>query len=219
MNLNCLLITPDRDRELGDWSGAFALEAKRFCGCHNVRELATRLSVNITTRPAVQRAQVLKRLETLRDLDLVAFFCHGTRRSLQLGWTLTEVPHLAKALAQAGKPTLAVALYACSTAQADPEQPGTAGDGGLADVLRDALGQARPDWTGWVDGHDRAGHTTSNPYVRRMAAGGERGGDWLIAPDSPWWPRWQQALDDRNGSTLRLRFPLLTQAQIEQELA
>lgn len=83
-----------------------------------------------------------------------------------------------------------------------------------------ATAQARPGWTGWVDGHDRAGHATSNPYVRRMVAAPGMGGTWLVAPGSPLWVRWQEALHNRDegGSTLRLRYPIMTAAEIEKEL-
>lgn len=210
-----LIVTPDRDRDPddpGDWSGAFAVEAGRLCQVHKLGPGASRLSINMGKSPDEQRHQFLRSLGG--GLDLVAFLCHGWRTGLQVGWTLREVPQLAAALAAAGTPDLKIALYACSTAKDAEGHPGTAGDGGFADELRDALVRAMPDWRGWVDGHDRKGHCCSNPYVRRMAPGSVTGGEWLIDPDGPLWARWAALLEDRHGSTLRLRYPLMTREEI-----
>lgn len=53
-----------------------------------------------------------------------------------------------------------------------------------------------------------------------MVAAPGMGGTWLVAPGSPLWVRWQEALHNRDegGSTLRLRYPIMTAAEIEKEL-
>lgn len=216
--MKALIVTPDRDRDPGDWSGAFAVEATRLCLAHQLAPSSSRCSINMSRPADEQRHQLLHALGG--GLDLVAILCHGWRGGIQPGWTLREVPQLAAALAAAGAPDLKIALYACSTAIDAEGHPGTAGDGGFADALRDALATEAPTWRGWIDAHDRAGHCCSNPYVRRMHAGGVGiGGDWLIAPDDPLWPRWAAQLRDRSaGSTLRLRYPLMTREQIAEEL-
>lgn len=115
-----------------------------------------------------------------------------------------------------------LALYACSTGGGEDEDgdPGTAGEGGFADTLRDCWARCigrdgLPCRTFWIDSHDRAGHTTSNPYVVRMEGGqGPR-------PAAPIWSRRGQRagragrklLKDRRGSSLRLRYPVMTRAE------
>lgn len=213
--MNALIVTPDRDQTPGDWSGAFAVEAQRLR--REIYPGAARLSVNLDGSPRAQRVQLLDALAKAEQLQLLAILCHGWRTGLQIGWSQQDLPQLADALAAAAAPDLVVVLYACSTAKDAPDSPGTAGDGGFADVLRDALAQKLPAWRGWVDAHDRAGHCCRNPYVRRMVAGACVGGDWLIAPDSGLWPRWDEALHDP-VSTLRLRYPFMLREEIVEEL-
>lgn len=216
--LKALIVTPDRDRVPGDWSGAFSVEATRLCLAHQLAPSSSRCSINMARPPDEQRHQLLQALGA--GLDLVAVICHGWRGGLQVGWTLREVPQLAAALAAAGSPDLRIALYACSTAMDAEGRPGTAGDGGFADALRDALVEEMPGWRGCVVAHDRAGHCCSNPFVVLMDASSSAGGQWLIAPDDPLWPRWAAQLRDRSvGSTLRLRYPLMTREEIAQELS
>lgn len=220
--MSSLIVTPNQDRDAdhpGDWSGAFRPEAERL------RALVggARLSIDIRKPASAQRAQLLAQLAQRQDLGEIYILCHGWRTGIQIGWSLPEVPALAEALAAVMVPSLTVTLYACSTEKDAPGQPGTAGDGGFADGLRDALCQARPDWRGWVDGHTERGHCCRNAKVRRMEGplcsdtGQCAGGDWLIAPTSPLWPAWDAALHNE-GSTLRLRYPRMTRAEIAAEL-
>lgn len=219
--MRALIVTPDRNHRGSDWSGAFAVEAARLCQLYGLAPSEVRLSVNIGNPPATQRAQLLQALGERQDLDLVAILCHGWRTGLQIGWGRKDVDVLAQALAESGAAGLKVVLYACSTAaDGEGQEPGAgAGEGSFADALRDALARTWPAWAGWVDAHDRAGHCCSNPFVVRFLPPAGAGGCPLIEPGTPAWAAWAEALKDRDHSTLRLRFPLLTRAQILEELA
>jgi hypothetical protein len=189
-----------------DATGAFVPEAVRFqkfYACH-------REGFDNTLTPPKRRAAVHAILGKHRELELVAFFCHGLRRSLQTGHDLGTVNELADAIAAASGPRIVVALYACSTAHEL-----TVTRGGFADALRDALtvrGKA-----GHADAHTTAGHATSNPMVQRFDMGdpaSEVVGDWLVPP-GPLWKTWRTRL---KATDLRLRFPMMTSEQVRAEL-
>lgn len=224
-----------------DATGAFQPEARRFLELHQISPTALHTFDN--TLPFSKRAmQVLGVLSGARDLDCVAFFCHGWYQArpggkrpssgIQAGFDLTNVHLLARAIAAAapsGAPVMAlytgptVPLYACQAAdgtefEAEGTHEAVGGDGGFADALRDQLciaGAKRCD----VLAHDTIGHTTQNPYaVRFLGEGsptGGHGGSWVVSPSSPLWPRWRKAMQ----SDMRLRFPFMTTAQIHAELA
>lgn len=186
-------------------------------------------------------------------LEWLVFLCHGWATGTQFGWAVDNVSALASFLTSIASPTLKVTLYACSTGDgpsqftpiATPTDQSTAaadalnapgGDGGFADKLRDHLSQSFSakgiHWTGWVDAHDRRGHCTSNPYVRRFysTTGPTQntphnglGADYLIPTGQPPWDKWNAVLHDRDhdfdpSQTLRLRYPLMTHDQIVTEL-
>lgn len=196
-----------------DATGAFQPEARLF----EIALPAGSVSLNATidnSRPAAKmRAEVAARIRGFAP-SVLDFFCHGWRTGVQFGWSLDSIDTLASVIAEAC-PTDApiVALYACSTASG-----GVGGDGGFADQLRDALCQAGAV-NCRVDAHDRAGHTTRNPYVRRFegqgSAVGGQGGQWIVAPGSALWSKWRAAL----RGDLRLRFPLMPVSDIHAELA
>ena len=158
--------------------------------------------VAASARPMpARRKDVATILSTQRDLELIAFFCHGLRRSLQTGHDLGTVNELADAIAAASGPRVTVALYACSTAHEL-----TVTRGGFADALRDAL-TARGK-AGHVDAHTTAGHATTNPMVQRFdmqANVGDITAPWIVEPRTELWAGWQRAL----RGPLRLEFPLL----------
>lgn len=223
-----LILSPDRDHDgQVDFTLAFSPESDHL---RHLYPQSVHVLVDVSKDEASRRRQVVEALGVASaegPLDLVAFLCHGWRTGIQLGFSLSQVPALAAALAMAGTPQLAVVLYACSTAQDDDRTPGTGGDGGFADLLRDCMGRlmgrcGQPAVLAHVDGHTCAGDCTSNPFVRRMDAAGDMGGaggDWLVEPHSPLWKRWTEALRDHKGSTLRFRFPLMSRAEVQDELA
>jgi len=216
--MRALILTPDRDsRGRRDYSGAFAPEARAFAQLHHLPSTSVQ-SIDCTRTAPERRKHVLESLSRLGaagPIDLLACFCHGYQTGLQVGFDNSSVRDLARALVHHGcSPRLRVALYACSSGGSR----GEAGDGGLADRLRDALCTAGcVDCV--VDAHATVGHTTRNPYVRRFEGRGSpvggMGGQWIVAPRSPLWQQWRAALA---STDLRLRFPLLELHEVHREL-
>jgi hypothetical protein len=181
-----------------DATGAFVPEAVHFSrhyACH-------REGFDNTLGAPQRRASVEATIRKHRDLDMVAIFGHGLRRSLQTGHDMATVDNLAAAIADATGPNVAVVLYACSTGGSE---------NGFASALRNAL-HARGK-TGHVDAHTQAGHCCRLPYVRRFIIG-ETDSDWVVVPGSPEWARWRTGLT----RDLRFRFPAMTIEQIRAEL-
>jgi hypothetical protein len=218
--VRALIFTPDRNSEgKHDYSGAFRPEAYAFAREHGV-ELHRVAAVDVSRPANEQRNRIEGALMMDGPLDVVAFFCHGFENGIQLGgYRNAHVAQLAGAIAStatpAGKRDVRVVLYACSTGKG----LGPGGDGGFADRLRDALcavGQTQCQ----VDAHDTAAHTTRNPRVRRFLGAGSpvggTGGGWVVAPGSPLWNAWRRALRD---TSLRLRFPVMSIAEVHAELA
>lgn len=181
-----------------DASGAFVPEAVHFAKHH----ACYRVGFDNTLGATARRAFVEDTIRKHRDLEVVALFCHGLRRSLQTGHDMQTVARLASAIADASGPHVIVALYACSTGATET---------GFAATLRDEL--AERGKTGHVDSHTNAAHTTRNPFVRRFVMG-EREGDWVVEPGSREWKAWRASL---TGDT-RFRFPLMTIEQVRAEL-
>jgi hypothetical protein len=208
-----------------DVTGAFLPEARAFTGLHDLPDpVAFPSGAGVSFRR--RGDAVLRAIAQHRDLEVVAFFCHGWRDGIQAGFRVPSIDRLADALAVAGTPQLIVALYACDAARDaddarsdDTGAAGPGGDGGFADELRDALCR-RGLVDCRVDAHVTTAHTTRNPYVRRFEGGGSimggQGGSWLVRPGSRLWRTWVRAL---RGTTLRLRFPLMSAADVHAELA
>jgi hypothetical protein len=212
-----VVFLPDRDSKLKDYTGAFNPESERFAEMYSL----PRVKVNITRGGAARRAVVLATLEPLKDLEVVAFFTHGLRASLpQMGFDLSNVRELGAALAEVLVPHGVVVLYACSTAGGIGG--GVRGEGGFADALRDVISAARPDWTGHIDAHERAAHTTKNALCRRFShnKGDTKnvGAEWIVAPDEPLFRAWKRnELAGDDG--MRFRFPFMSIADIRAEVA
>jgi hypothetical protein len=192
-----------------DATGAFQPEARAFVRLHG----GAYSPIDNHASKAAMRADVMRQIVTERP-GILALCCHGWRTGIQFGFGLANVAELAEAIAENdGTDAPRVVLYACSTA--DGSGPG--GDGGFADRLRDALCAAGCVEC-QVDAHDRPGHTTKNPFVRRFVGAGSAvggtGGQWIVAPKSTLWRRWVAAL----RGDLRLRFPLMTVAEIHEEV-
>jgi hypothetical protein len=201
-----------------DVTGAFAPELTAFCRAWNDSTIET-LVVDNRLPMAKQRASVLR---AIRDAEVaaetVAFFCHGWKGGIQLGFTNAHVDKLASALADVWVEN--VVLYCCSTGgdvQTKKSSPGT-GDGSFADRLRDALCQKGRTHCRVV-AHTTVAHTTKNPYVRFFDGMGSKiggaGGYFPVAPGSELWPKWRRALQ---STDLRFRFPAMDVEDIHAEL-
>lgn len=201
-----LTLLPDRNTpHRSDWSGAFSPEARLFVQQHGgvVLEVPQDL-------PAAGKFRATIAAIEQHQPDVVAYFGHGLRRSLpQLGITLGNVDTFGAAIA-AFATAPRVVLYACSAADGF----GPAGDGGLADGLRDAMVGSGARGA-QVDAHRTAGHTTHNPHVRRFLADTTRGGVYIVEPESELWRKWVHALK----GPMRFKFPFLTIAEIHAALA
>lgn len=219
-----LVFVPDANRPgLNDCGGAFWPEAKRFCAHQSPRDYeSVRFPAHAKLMSDRRRPiyEALKRHQGAA-LSSVAWFCHGYRDGLQSGHARADVGTLASHLAQALELEGHVLLYACDAgrdgddARIDDTVPGPGGDGGFADLLRDALEALGRRVT--VMAHARAGHATWNPYARRFAAGtGGTGGAWYVEPGTPLFSRWARVLKEPN--TLRWRFPRMTNDAIAEEL-
>jgi hypothetical protein len=210
-----------------DATGAFIIEAKDFADHY----ACYREGFDNELPDALRRKRVEDILRKYRDLELIAFFCHGYRRGLQTEHDLQTVNALADAIAVASGPNIVVALYACSTAHAL-----TVKRGGFADALRDAL-TARGK-TGHVDAHTTAAHSVWNPMLQRFDMGDpveEIVGDWLVRPRlknperktnrkapptlpaDPEWKAWTKRLKAKNDPFC-FRFPLMTADAIRAAL-
>lgn len=201
-----------------DATGAFIPEAKAFVKCWADGQLV----LVDNRKPFARMAEdVLTAIEQNSDFDTVAFFCHGTSKKLQLGFSLNNVHVLAKALDDCSVPydDPRIVLYACSAGSSD--QPG--GDGGFADILRDELCLSGRTHNS-VDAHTTVGHATKNPYVRRFEGGGTQkggmGGYYLVTPNSNSWKRWVSLLKatPKNETPLRFEFPFLEREALYQIL-
>lgn len=191
-----------------DSAGAFRPEARAFARLHGGRVC----SFDNRKPPKERLVEVIDLLRGQRA-DVVAFFCHGLRNSIQVGANIRNAHVLAAALRDVGATT--VPLYACDTARDNDGQrdddmaEGPGGEGGFASALSAALSEAR------VFGHTVTAHATKAPHVREFIGGGN--GEWLVTPGSPWWLTWKRALHEDAG--FRLSFPLWSRERLVAELA
>lgn len=225
--MRTLALLPDRDTRGGDWHGAFRPEAERFARLHGSDLVQIDVSQPDRMRRAQVRQAILTHYEESGPFDGVALFCHGWREGIQLGYKRGDVADLASVIATCAADNAVVALYACSTSAEGETDPagGTCGGpacGGFAEALHGALRWCVSTGGASASGivvyaHDRAGHTTSNPYVRRLV-GDLSAQRWVVEPESALWGAWHQELHDREHSTLRLRYPFMTLDEIAAEL-
>lgn len=209
-----------------DSSGAFEPEARRFARLHG----GVAVPFDNRASKAQRRAEVERLIwETSVDsYDCVALFCHGYRLGMQTGHDRKTVDGLAEVIGLRCAPGAPIALYACDAARdadrdrKDDNVPGPAGEGGFADLLRDALLE-RGYQGGHVDAHTTVAHTTRNPFVRRFYVDPEArdsGGDWLVAPGSPLWARWRRVLWEKaEPRGVRFLFPFMSVAELHAALA
>lgn len=204
---------------MSDATGAFVPEARAFIAAHGSSAKVHLFDNAMPMR--MRRAEVAERIarEPPRSVRVLAFFCHGWRDGIQAGYRLADVRALAEHFAPVAARAPTIVLYACDAGRdgdaelADDQEPGSGGEGGFADALRAAMVRAGVQAT--ILAHTRPGHTTRNPFVRRFLADEMGGGHWVVTPGSRLWPRWVQALRE---TTLRYRFPLMADSEIEAEL-
>jgi hypothetical protein len=180
-----------------DSSGAFQPEAKRFARALGLRS-TLRLFDSNRAMPD-RRREVSAALNGLRDLDVVAFFCHGWRDGIQAGWRVPQAADLAERLVGVCKPDAVIALYCCDTARdsdadaKDDLAAGPGGKGGFASALYVAM--AAQGFVGTLWAHPTTAHTTRNPHVRVWRPDEEPElGDWACTPYSEHWDAWRKAL-------------------------
>lgn len=203
-----LVFRPDRDVKDDDYHGAFLPESERFIELYGIPR-ANVVQVDVSRAHPDRKAQVLEAICARDQIRALAFFCHGWIAGLQLGFRTETAPVLAAALKGRAAPDLAIALYACSTAGGVGTETAPGGEGGFADRLRDTL--VAVGLTGaHVDGHDRIGPTTTNPYVRRFVGSTVLGGDWLVEPSVAVEKAWA-ALKKELGSSRKITLGQLRQ--------
>lgn len=219
--MRTLILLPDRNTAgKSDWSGAFLPESQAFARARKTAgDVVLSVMVDLGKSKPERRAQVVAALDPGKGdpWGCVGWFCHGLRGGLpQFGIGVADVVDMAARMSSTKAPGIRVPIYACSTASgAAPSAEGEpGGDGGFADMLRDALCAAGSvDCV--VDAHATAGHATRNPHVRRFAGGGTTtggiGGKWIVAPGSKHWKAWVKAL----AGDMRFQFPFLSPEQID----
>jgi len=206
-----VVFTPDRNVKRADYTGAFKPEAEGFAREHGIPPSAIH-PIDITQSREDMRIDVTTAIEEefYRGglLETVAFFCHGWKTGIQLGFSLGghDLTELADACEHTCTENVVVPLYACSTARdddmiisddQDPENT-VGGDGGFANELREYLGT-------WglvscrVVGHVTAGHSTFNPWVRFFDGPRDTGGHWVITPKGALWSKWIAWLREKNA--------------------
>lgn len=207
--MNGFVFAPETNEPGKRDADEFRREARKFAAQRGIAPERIRIFPNDAPRK-VRRQFVTDALIGFSGLDCVAFFCHGWRDGIQAGFSTAHMEELARVLYESCKPGARIPLYCCSTAQG-----AAGGDGGFADALRDELVGKLPGAV--IDAHDRAGHTTQNPYVRRFVVGEfrEKGGAWVVDPVDSRFPVWRRMLRETD---LRFDFPFMSQAQIRAEI-
>lgn len=227
----------NRPDKRADATGAFQPAARRFMTHHGINPSMYHLIDNkqngrdgkaTPKDKARMRQQVLTAIDKCTQEGIVlrgaAFFCHGYKSGIQFGFTSKNVNQLASSLDCASHKNLRVPLYACDAGRdADryrrDDLEAFGGDGGFADILRDALCRyGLVDNIVWA--HTTPGHTLKNSHVRVFPGMGSEigntGGFYVIHPkDRKLWRAWKAAIKDKDN-TLELDFPFMEIAEIHR---
>ena len=200
----------------------FGKRARDFCEYHQIpdQNLCEWKPVKGPIAKGIMRNNLLTEIQSRKDIDLIALFCHGFPDRLQFGLHLQHTDDLALACSASCTNDLRVVVYACSAADnnvRDLKGDGPATDGGWCDSLRDSL--CRQGITQCqVDGHLTAGHTTRNPFLVRFLGNGRSeggiGGEMIVPRDHALWKKWGQSL--KGG--MQFAFPMMTTKQILDHL-
>jgi hypothetical protein len=214
-----VLYATRNSKDLKDATGAFIPEAMTFCKVHEVpvkyRHGFDNEKAMVTRRKGAQ--SFLESLGTIGNpLDAVAFFCHGWKNGIQVGYQKDQVSRLVEAMIKAGATKeVKVIFYACDAARDldksrwDDVKEEFAGDGGFADTVRDELcAQGLTECA--VFAHCTRGHTTTNPYWRVFRGDGSpvggKGGQYIVSPGSKMWSEWKRQLCKTH---LRFQYPFM----------
>ena len=149
--MNGLIIAPASDsggKHPHDATGAFQPGAFAFAKHFG---LGKPFLFDNTKAPPARFKQVVGAVKAAsKPIDVLAYFGHGVRKGCQMGVTVDNASDFTKALAAVAADRLTVCLYACSTGEDDGTHtagPG-AGNGSLADTLRDQLAAAGKTFNG-----------------------------------------------------------------------
>jgi len=229
---NAIGFAPLYNHKGHDATGAFHPKSARWAKIHGLA--ATKVvRFDNNAAPITRAAQVLSELAKAHSgvpFDSVAFFCHGLRSGIQAGFDVRNVRQLAATIARLSTPDVVVPLFCCSTGgdrdgdSSNDMIAGIGGDGGFADLLRDALAEAgavRCD----VFAHVNPGHTTTNPWVRQFTSedttAPAKGGHWYFHPDEnkELWTLWRARVTaDGKNDHFDLRYPYMTRQEVLDEL-
>ena len=216
LSLNATINSPGHGNDAG---GAFIPQSIRFSRARKAAGDVVESAGfdNSLVDQSKRRAAFLGLVDAAQPFQALAYFGHGLRTGLpSAGVSMAHVDAMASALARKASGSLAVVLYACSTAGAPgADRDRLDGDGGFADALRDRLGSL--GLTGHVDAHTIAGHTTVNRYTRRFVMGETTGGKFIVEPNSPLWAKWGERL--KEDEAFRFGFPFMDVAEIRTALA
>ncbi len=149
-----------------------------------------------------------------RDLEIVAFLCHGHQDHIQAGFYLPHVRTLASAIGAASLQNASVPLYCCSTGKGPQES----GEGSFADALRDSLVGIGMRG-GKIFAHTSAGHLSRNPDARVFEIRPGEAGGLDICPRSKnadAYRRWRGLLHTQTG---RWEIATMSHAEIEAAAA
>lgn len=190
-----------------DVTKAFQPEAEEFVKKHdgNICTIDCRMRVS----KFVRQNQVIAELSqyTGKELDAIAFLCHGWKKGLQFGFSKDskDLEPLAYRILKASAHKIRVVLYACSCGSGDLQN--------FASALRDQLynWESRPIQ---IDAHDGKGHCTQRPFVRRYSEPSYTGGRWIVMPKSEHWYQWITALE----TDLRFEYPFLSIQKVYSRL-
>ena len=229
MDYGNLVFLPNRNTKKADYTGAFLPESNAYAKVHNIPEDDVfEIDVHGTNKTQ-RREQVLLAIEDRGQhhdiIKSIAFFCHGLKNQIQLGFNVNNLFLLARDMGKYCDEEVVVPIYACSAARdldrqiADDQDPDAiGGDGGFADILRDALCSEHMTYCR-VMAHVTTGHTTVNPWVRFFDGDGNvdggEGGYWVVPPKKELWRRWIHWLRKDNN---RFRFPFMSYVDILYEV-
>lgn len=221
--MNSIVIAPAFDSggaHPADAHGAFQPGARAWAAHYG--QPAPHLFDNRPVSLRVRFNQILDLIaHATPKIDTFVAFSHGLRRQLQWGLTVDNTQEFVVALAPVAAEKLTIILYACSAGEDKTEVGGHAyddgpgaGDGSIADLLRDGFQAVHVDAT--VIAHTTVGDTRFNPYLRRFDKSQDgHGGVWVFSHKEDLFPRFSHRMHTTN---LWMRAPYMTRDQIHAEL-
>ena len=185
-----------------DATGAFQPEAIAFADYHDIDPKNVFFLNNKLPRKAV-RGLIKDIIAEYRPYNL-AFFCHGWKNGIQLGFDTSNIEQIGKF---DGLANPIITLYSCSC--------GTGQNIGFADMFRDYLcGIGCIDNA--INAHYTAGHTTKNPFVRRFEGrssliGGIDGSNIVSPKRKAEFAKWSKLLQK---TVFRFAYPFMSYSEI-----